>query len=284
MQMLEGLKEKATQQIGPLPAFAWVIVVVGGYFGYVFIKNRSSGGTTSTTSTPVGATDTSGSVPASSTDVDALTSQIATLGNQINQLTGQGGSTTTPPNTTATTSTHWAQAGDTVAITAKEFGVPIQTILSLNPGLTISSALSAGQKILVPIGAQATAASRKAALASSSAANAVASAATTTTTVASTAVATTGTPAATVTYGSNTAVTKSVENSINITKAATTIEQTAKGTPIKLGAPTISTSPVKASAVQIPTVTSVKKIVPKTITPPKPTQVVQATKQSIKVA
>lgn len=86
--MFEGIKEKLTQPIGPLPAFAWVIVVVGGYFGYEFLKNRS-GSSSSTTATTVGATDTSGAVAPSSSDYAALTSQVSTLGNQITDLGGK---------------------------------------------------------------------------------------------------------------------------------------------------------------------------------------------------
>src|ERR1035437_8165982 len=99
--MLEGLKEKATQPIGPLPAFAWVVVAVGGYLGYKLLKGRSSGTTAaSTTATTVGASGET--VAPSSSDMNALTSQISTLGNQINTLTGKvsAGGTTTGGGTT----------------------------------------------------------------------------------------------------------------------------------------------------------------------------------------
>ncbi len=89
--MFEGIKEKLTQPVGPLPAFAWVIVAVGGYFGYKWLSNRS-GSSSSTTATTVGTS--ASAVPPSSSDYAALTSQIATLGNQITALQGQQ---TNPP-------------------------------------------------------------------------------------------------------------------------------------------------------------------------------------------
>jgi hypothetical protein len=93
--MLEGIKEKATQPIGPLPAFAWVIVIVGGYFGYEFIKGRSGSSATSAT---VG--DSQGTVSPSSSDIAYLTAQISDLaskigvGNGPTNTTGSSGGTT----------------------------------------------------------------------------------------------------------------------------------------------------------------------------------------------
>src|ERR1035437_11168604 len=80
---MPDIKETVTKPIGPLPAFAWVIVIVGGYFGYKFLSGRSSS-TTSTTAATVGAS--AGSVAPSSSDYGALTSQVSTLGNQITDL------------------------------------------------------------------------------------------------------------------------------------------------------------------------------------------------------
>jgi hypothetical protein len=283
--MLEGLKEKATQPIGPLPAFAWVIVVVGGYFGYKFLQGRSSGGTTSTTSTPVGATDTSGSVAASSTDVNALTSQIATLGNQINTLTGSSsGSSTT--GTPAILGTAWIPkvtkavdqtTGAVVSLPAKTSFYVLGKSAS---GYTITYN---GQTLTLPISGTTFTLGNIPTGAYKDATTAAAAAVTTTETVASTAVAAAGTPAPAPAFGSNTAVTSVVSNPINVTSAAVA-SPLAKISAATTGLPTFSEGAIKGSAVQIPTVTSTKKIVPKTVTPPKPTQVVQATKQSIKAA
>ena len=85
--MLEGLKEKATKPIGPLPAFAWVIVIVGGYFAYKFIAGRSGSGGSSTTATTVG----DSGIPATDTSAtDTLTSQLKDLQDQIANLPKDG--------------------------------------------------------------------------------------------------------------------------------------------------------------------------------------------------
>jgi hypothetical protein len=79
---MPDIKETITKPIGPLPAFAWVLVIVGGYFGYKFLSGRS--GSSSTTATTVGTS--AGAVAPSSSDYAALTSQVSTLGNQITDL------------------------------------------------------------------------------------------------------------------------------------------------------------------------------------------------------
>jgi hypothetical protein len=85
---MPDIKAAITKPIGPLPAFAWVLVIVGGYFGYKFISGRSgSSSSSSSTATPVGTS--SGAVAPSSSDYAALTSQISTLGNQITNLGSQ---------------------------------------------------------------------------------------------------------------------------------------------------------------------------------------------------
>jgi hypothetical protein len=276
--MLEGIKEKATQPIGPLPAFAWVIVVVGGYIGYKFLKGRSGGGTTTAadTSTAVGATG-SGVAP-SSADFAALTSQIATLGNQVNTLTGQtsSGTTQTSSGSFSLTSVHAAinqTTGQKVSLPAG-VSLPVVGSFTDTTGRLFYDVLYKGAiyNIGHDIGTY-----------TATAGNTAAAAATTTETVVSTAVANAGVPAPTLTYGSNTAVTSPVTNPINVTAASGAIEnQVAQTTHVVGSLPTMSSGAIKGSAVQIPTVTSAKKIVPKTITPPKPTQVIQASKQSIK--
>lgn len=266
--MLEGLKEKATQPIGPLPAFAWVIVVVGGYVGYKVLKGRSSGGDTSTTATTVGATE--GTVSASSTDINALTSQIATLGNQINTLTGTkaGGSTDTGGTTDSgnmVQNTYTVKAGDTLASVAKKFGIDARTLLRYNitnpyglsdaAGSSLKQTIKAGWVLKIP-GMHA---------ATTTAANTAAAAVTTAKTVTSTAVADAGIPAPAPTYSSNTAVTSSVSNAINVTQSLVKKAEPTSG--MQMGIPTMSANPIKSAAIQIPTVTTAKKIVPKTVVP-----------------
>src|ERR1035437_2612501 len=51
---MPDIKATITRPIGPLPAFAWVIVIVGGYFGYKFLSGRSSGSTSVSTTAPTG--------------------------------------------------------------------------------------------------------------------------------------------------------------------------------------------------------------------------------------
>src|ERR1035437_1576593 len=80
---MPDIKETITRPIGPLPAFAWVLVIVGGYFGYKFLSGRGSS-TSSTTATTVGTS--AGGVAPSSSDYANLTSQVSTLGNQITDL------------------------------------------------------------------------------------------------------------------------------------------------------------------------------------------------------
>src|ERR1035437_7021994 len=80
---MPDIKETITRPIGPLPAFAWVLVIVGGYFGYKFLSGRGSS-TTSTTATTVGTS--AGGVAPSSSDYANLTSQVSQLGNQITDL------------------------------------------------------------------------------------------------------------------------------------------------------------------------------------------------------
>src|ERR1035437_9231060 len=79
---MPDIKETITRPVGPLPAYAWVLVIVGGYFGYKFLSGRGS--STSSTSATVGAS--AGGVAPSSSDYAALTSQVSTLGNQITDL------------------------------------------------------------------------------------------------------------------------------------------------------------------------------------------------------
>jgi len=84
---MADIKAALTEPLGPLPRFAWVLVIVGGYFGYKFISGRSGGSsTTSTTATTTGASAAGGGVAPSSSDYAALTSQVSTLGNQITDL------------------------------------------------------------------------------------------------------------------------------------------------------------------------------------------------------
>ena len=80
---MPDIKETLTAPLGPLPRYAWVLVIVGGYFGYKFLSGRSSS-SSSTTATTVGAS--AGAVAPSSSDYAALTSQVSTLGNQITDL------------------------------------------------------------------------------------------------------------------------------------------------------------------------------------------------------
>jgi hypothetical protein len=102
--------------------------------------------------------------------------------------------------------------------------------------------------------------------ATATATNAAAAAGSTAATVASTAVSEVASPAATINYGSNTAVTTSVGNPINITSVASkAVSGTAEGVTNTLKAPTISVSPVKSATIKIPAMTPVKKIVPKTV-------------------
>src|ERR1035437_8618732 len=90
---MPDIKETITRPIGPLPAFAWVLVIVGGYFGYKFLSGRGSS-STSTTGTVVGTS--AGGVAPSSSDYANLTSQVSQLGNQITDL-GSKITTLVPP-------------------------------------------------------------------------------------------------------------------------------------------------------------------------------------------
>jgi hypothetical protein len=285
--MLEGLKEKATQPVGPLPAFAWVVVVVGGYFGYKFLKSRSSGGTTTTssTATPVGASDT-GTVGASSTDVNALTAQVSTLGNQITDLGAKISGNTGIGSTNASGTAYLTKIHSAInEATGKLVSLPANTNFNVVGQYTDASGVTRylinykGMTLSLQSGGDTVF------KAATTATNTAAAAASTTATVASTAVASVGNPASPPSYGSNTAVTSSVGNPINVTKAATDLIPQIPVHPISLGLgmPTISHATVNAAAIQIPSVTSTpKRIVPKTITPPKPVQVVQASKQTVK--
>src|ERR1035437_3285779 len=266
--MLEGLKEKATQPIGPLPAFAWVVVAVGGYLGYKILKGRSSGTTAaSTTATTVGASGET--VAPSSSDMNALTSQISTLGNQINTLTGKvsaGGTTTGTGG--GTTGGGTASNVGTAILKASHYAVDTATgkvnvKLPANVNFKVLGSYvdpSGVTRYLINYGGKTVglqAGGDTVFTAASTAANTVASAATTTATVASTAVASTGVPAAAPTYSSNTAVTTPVGNPINGPKAATDVVQTASANPIlQLGLPAFSQAAVNAAAIQIPSITS----------------------------
>jgi hypothetical protein len=88
---MPDIKEMATRPVGPLPAYAWVLVVVGGYFGYRILSGRSSSSTSSET---VGATSSGspGSADALTTSVSLnnLAQEIANLGNKISGGTGSG--------------------------------------------------------------------------------------------------------------------------------------------------------------------------------------------------
>jgi LysM repeat protein len=283
--MLEGIKEKATQPIGPLPAFAWVVVVVGGYFGYKFLKGRSSSSSSSDTSTAVGATDTTGTVGASSTDVNALTEQISTLGNQINTLTGKVSGTlpdspTTPvtktpvlggtPITTTTALTHKFTNGETLVSVAKRYGITARNILTAN-GMTGSIYQSVTGKTL-KLGHLSTTVTT----AVTTATNTATAAASTTATVASTAVSDVASAAPGIQYGSNTAVTTSVGNAINITAAsgaASGLQNMASPLKAPVGnaigsIPTINSNPVKSSTIKIAAMTPTKRIVPATVVKP----------------
>ena len=82
---MPDIKATITRPIGPLPAFAWVIVIVGGYFGYKFLSGRSGGGgSTTSTTAPTGGSG----IPA---DNSALINSMTDLTNTL-----KGAATTQP--------------------------------------------------------------------------------------------------------------------------------------------------------------------------------------------
>jgi len=83
MPDVNGLKEKITQPIGPLPAWGWVAAIVGGYFVYKFISGRSGG---TTNSTAAGSAGSAGALD-SSIAINNLTQTIKDL---INKTTPGG--------------------------------------------------------------------------------------------------------------------------------------------------------------------------------------------------
>jgi hypothetical protein len=83
---MPDIKETITRPIGPLPAYAWVLVIVGGYFGYKFLSGRS--GSSSTTAT----TSTGGSgIPADNS------SYVQTIQDLINRIPVPTSPVTIPP-------------------------------------------------------------------------------------------------------------------------------------------------------------------------------------------
>ena len=100
MPNLEGIKATVTKPIGPLPAFAWVLVIVGGYFGYKFLSGRSGssgsatvvGGTPSTTTTSTPSTTTT-NIPGTDTTIPGTTT---TPGQVVSSIVDW-----TPPTPTA---------------------------------------------------------------------------------------------------------------------------------------------------------------------------------------
>jgi len=246
--MLENLKAQATRPIGPLPLFGWVVVVLGGYVGYKFLSGRSGGGGTSTT-----ATGSTGSVGASSTDVNALTSQISELGNQLNTLTGKISSTvtTTKPGAPTTETITNQSPNQSISGVAKAFGVSTTVILKLNPSFSLNTPLSVGQKVILPIGAVYTP---------------VKAAVTKTAAVSSTAIKSLPKPAAAPQTSSNTAVTTPVHSVVATPTATTkTITAVASKAPTM---PTVQTTHISSSTLSIPAMTPIKKVVPNTVTPP----------------
>ena len=51
---MPDIKATLTTPLGPLPRYAWVLVIVGGYFGYKFLSGRS-GSSSTAAATPTGA-------------------------------------------------------------------------------------------------------------------------------------------------------------------------------------------------------------------------------------
>jgi hypothetical protein len=84
MPDMQGIKEKISQPIGPLPAYAWVIVIVGGYFGYRFLSGRSGG--SSGSATVVGGTALPATDSSAATDLTGIQQQINQLVDRVNQL------------------------------------------------------------------------------------------------------------------------------------------------------------------------------------------------------
>ncbi len=81
-----------------------------------------------------------------------------TLPNPFKPTSTPRGPTATPiqptPNPTfppvARTSTYTVQAGDTLAAIAQSYGITVEQILALNPGLTATSILAIGQVLIMP--------------------------------------------------------------------------------------------------------------------------------------
>jgi len=97
-----GIKGAITRQIGPLPAWAWVGVIVGGYFLYRILRGGGSGNTTVTTSgsggstgggstggDPLGGADAGNLISGLQSSVDDLQGQVGDLTGQVGDLSGQ---------------------------------------------------------------------------------------------------------------------------------------------------------------------------------------------------
>lgn len=86
MPNLADAKAAITRPIGPLPAWGWVAVVVGGFFAYKLIKGKS-GGSTNTTAAVGSALPTDGTNGA----IDSLTQSIQDLLGKLSNTGGGGG-------------------------------------------------------------------------------------------------------------------------------------------------------------------------------------------------
>ena len=154
MPNLEGIKGTITRPIGPLPAFAWVLVIVGGYFGYKFLSGRSGsatvvGGTPSTTTTNIPGTDTTIPTPPTPivpTDGSVGVSQaifIQTLTDTIGHLR------ITNNSTGETKETYQFQSPLSLADVAAGWTIPIEQLKAWNPGIDPNTKLPTGTTIVV---------------------------------------------------------------------------------------------------------------------------------------
>ena len=78
---MPDIKGAITRPVGPLPAYAWVLVVVGGYFAYKFISGRSGSSTSSTGTVEAGTSAGSGDALSTSVALADLTQAIKDLKN-----------------------------------------------------------------------------------------------------------------------------------------------------------------------------------------------------------
>lgn len=200
---MPDIKEAITRPVGPLPAYAWVIVAVGGYFAYVFLSNRSSNSTTT-------AADTSGAPSTTSADLTVplanLTQQIADLQNTITN--GNGG---TQSGGTSVTLVGGSAVRFMDLVTGKFTVLPTSTAYTIGAAISTSKGpahlITQNGVTYAVLDRNFTAATTAVTTAASAATNAAASA---TSTVASTAVQAVGTTASLPTYGNNTATPRPV--------------------------------------------------------------------------